>query len=156
MAAVRKSGHKGLKASQRETEREEQPPAKGNKRTQSIAGMFEGVRSTRRKLDEENYASIAQATRVGHAGDDFFTRFTTKKHQAENHPVYLAFRGKLQYNKPKFLVRSDHLHRCLTTVRREGARQRCNRSRACVRRTGQPNQQIRHRRQTHRSPRASK
>ena len=92
MATVRKDGRKGLLEAM-----ENQPPPKINKRTQSIAGMFEGVRNVRRKLDEENGASIAKVTRAGEAGADFFTRFTTKKQKAENHPVYLAFHGKLRY-----------------------------------------------------------
>ncbi|KAK5138285.1 hypothetical protein LTR08_003346 [Meristemomyces frigidus] len=93
MAAVRKGGHKGLMAPRLEAEKENPPPPKDNKRTQSIAGLglFEGARKVRRKLDEENDAVVAKATHAGDPGDDFLTRFSSKKKRAENNPAYLAY-----------------------------------------------------------------
>ncbi|KAK5127492.1 hypothetical protein LTR85_006831 [Meristemomyces frigidus] len=92
MATTRKGGHKALKASHFEAEKENRPPPKGTKRTAPIAGMFDNPRNVRRKTNEENnddeYA--AKAAHKDNADGGFFKRFSSKR-QAEQHPLYLRF-----------------------------------------------------------------
>ncbi|KAK4549708.1 hypothetical protein LTR36_005009 [Oleoguttula mirabilis] len=92
MATTRTGGHKAMKASQHEAEKENRPPQKGAKRTASIAGMFDNARNVRFKTSEKSAGDLfpPKATHNNNAGDGLFARFSSKR-KAEQHPLYLSF-----------------------------------------------------------------
>lgn len=95
MATVRNGGHKALKVSRVEAEKENEPPSKGTKRIASITSLFDKSRNLRHKTNEGTAADPSSPKHMDKkaSNDGFFSRFSSKR-KAEEHPLYRSFAGE--------------------------------------------------------------
>ena len=95
MAALRADGFEAKKAFLRDVaEKENQPPRKANKRTASIAGLFEQGKRTRQKHND--HSSDEVKSRAGGAkisSDSLFASFAKPKKATRTNPLYQGFKG---------------------------------------------------------------